>query len=308
MLYSREFLAAARDRLTPGGVYAQWFHAYETDAQTIALVLRTYADVFERVAVWYALGRDLILLGFNAEDPVLLERLVTRSQRPDYRASLERAGVSGVPALLAHELLPLGVVHAAGLKGEIHTLLHPILSYLAARAFFRGEEGSLPFTGRPVAARVGTRGSLLRRYAERYGGRLPDEEHLEFALELCEHRTRECAAALAGWLHDDPDSPALARAIALARETRTESDDLSDERLQFLRALFSGVWTESAGEDALGQAWEASEHFESHYYHVSPFSRQALAEAWRRCAAESEDPRPCRLGRRRMVRRVGALP
>src|SRR5690606_12421942 len=31
MLFSREFLAAARDRLAPGGVLAQWFHTYETD-------------------------------------------------------------------------------------------------------------------------------------------------------------------------------------------------------------------------------------------------------------------------------------
>jgi hypothetical protein len=226
MLYSREFLAAARDRLTPGGVYAQWFHTYETDAETIALVLRTYADVFERVAVWYALGPDLILLGFNADEPIALERLVARCQQPDYQASLERAGVIGVPALLAHELLPLGVVHAAGLQGEMHTLFHPILSNLAARAFFRGAAGSMPFTGRPEAARAGVRNSLLHRYAERYAGRLPDEDRLEFVLELCENRTRECAAALAHWLHDAPDSPALARAIDLARQTRAKSEDL----------------------------------------------------------------------------------
>ena len=49
MLYSREFLEAARDRLTPGGVHAQWFHSYETDDETIALVLRTYQSVFEHV-------------------------------------------------------------------------------------------------------------------------------------------------------------------------------------------------------------------------------------------------------------------
>ena len=42
MLYSREFLEAARDRLTPGGVHAQWFHSYETDTEMLALMLRTY--------------------------------------------------------------------------------------------------------------------------------------------------------------------------------------------------------------------------------------------------------------------------
>ena len=51
MLFSREFLEAARNRLRPGGVYAQWFHTYETDRESLALVLSTYAAVFDRVAV-----------------------------------------------------------------------------------------------------------------------------------------------------------------------------------------------------------------------------------------------------------------
>ena len=54
MLYSREFLEAARDRLRPGGVYAQWIHLYEIDRESVDLVLRTYDEVFDRVAVWYA--------------------------------------------------------------------------------------------------------------------------------------------------------------------------------------------------------------------------------------------------------------
>jgi len=31
----------------------------------VELVLRTYASVFDRVAVWYTLGPDLLLLGFK---------------------------------------------------------------------------------------------------------------------------------------------------------------------------------------------------------------------------------------------------
>ncbi|HSJ96941.1 MAG TPA: fused MFS/spermidine synthase, partial [Myxococcota bacterium] len=64
MLYSREFLSAARSRLRPGGVYLQWYHQYETDAASIELVLRTYLSVFDDVAVWYGAGPDLLVLGF----------------------------------------------------------------------------------------------------------------------------------------------------------------------------------------------------------------------------------------------------
>ena len=36
MLFSREFLRAARDRLEPGGVYVQWYHLYENNDRSVA--------------------------------------------------------------------------------------------------------------------------------------------------------------------------------------------------------------------------------------------------------------------------------
>jgi len=145
MLYSREFLQAARDRLRPGGVYAQWFHLYEIDSDVVELVLRTYASVFDHVAVWYALPPDLILLGFQSDAHALdVERFTDRAARPDFAAGLSRSGIESVPALLAHEVLPLGVVGAAELRGDLHTLFHPLLNHRAARAFFRGGTGALP--------------------------------------------------------------------------------------------------------------------------------------------------------------------
>ena len=71
-LYSREFLAEARDRLTPGGVYCQWFHFYEMNDEVIALALKTYTSVFDHVAVWSTNHADLMLLGFR--DPTIRDR------------------------------------------------------------------------------------------------------------------------------------------------------------------------------------------------------------------------------------------
>ena len=144
MLYSREFLEAARERLTPGGVYAQWFHAYESDPEVVALVLRTYASVFPHISVWYTLGADLLLLGFNQVDRALdVEALEERFARGDFAAGFARAGIENFAQLAAHELLPLGTLQALEQPGEIHSLRHPLLSYRAARAFFRGRMGSL---------------------------------------------------------------------------------------------------------------------------------------------------------------------
>ncbi len=85
MLYSRELLEAARERLTPGGVYAQWLHSYETDSEVVALVLRTYTSVFPHVSVWYTQGADMLLLGFNEVDRALdVEVLRERFMQDDF--------------------------------------------------------------------------------------------------------------------------------------------------------------------------------------------------------------------------------
>ena len=157
MLFSREFLLAAKSRLAPGGVYVQWFHSYESDDATLALVLRTFTSVFPETMVWYTLGDDLLLFGFpepHADlDPAVLAQ---RMAHPDLAAGLARAGIGSVAELAAHELLPLGVLGALPLEGPLHTLLHPRLSYRAARAFFAGGRSRLPFSG------IGTRGGDRR--------------------------------------------------------------------------------------------------------------------------------------------------
>jgi spermidine synthase len=45
-LYTRELYAAARARLGPRGVFAQWLQAYRIDAPTLALVIRTFTRAF----------------------------------------------------------------------------------------------------------------------------------------------------------------------------------------------------------------------------------------------------------------------
>ena len=138
MLFSREFLEAAKSRLAPGGVHAQWIHQYEIDDQTLALVLRTYASVFEHVSVWTAQGNDLVILGFRSAGSGMDHyRFRQRASEPAFAASLARSGVNSFPALLAHEWVPLGAIHAARLEGPLHTLLHPLLNDVAARAFLK---------------------------------------------------------------------------------------------------------------------------------------------------------------------------
>jgi hypothetical protein len=291
-LFSVEFLQTAKRRLAPGGVWAQWFHVYETDTDTVALVLRTYARVFDHVAVWYSLGVDLVVLGFDDDHAALdLARLEQRAATPAFRQALMRARIESFPGLLAHELLPVGVVNAATLPGPIHTLAKPILSHQAARAFFRRTTAQLPRTVSPAAAAVGAERSLLRLYAARHGG-LSEEAREAVARQLCNEGTyHECAAFLAAWAHEVPVSPA--RDAAIERLARNASD-LAQAAAKAVPQLAPLVGPGARRSFSVEEAGHLTDLFALFYFHAAPFDREALSEIWSRCVDEEEGGARCR--------------
>jgi hypothetical protein len=290
MLYAREFLEAARSRLMPGGVYAQWFHVYETDREVVNLILRTFASVFPRASVWYTGARDLLLLGMNRSDRALdVRALESRFRRPDFAAAFGRVEIDRFPQLLTHELIPLGTLHAEELEGPIHTLRRPILSDLAARAFFFGGPAARvdPYMSENHQ-KVSVGNSLLRRYA---GGAevLPEELFDIAAREMCRFkRVRDCASLVARWALDHPKSDLRRAAFPTLRKAAPpNSPSLGEGRLANLRALHDGWFI--PGEDAAPPLVEARRQttlFLNHYNHVVPFDRRALEAVWSRCGSE----------------------
>ena len=281
LIYSREFLEEVRDRLAPDGVYCQWVHLYETNSEAIELVLKTYAAVFDHVAVWSTNSYDRLIIGFR--DPRAatdLERLERRMQRADFRAGFARLAIADLPDLLVHETLPLGVVNAAALVGPIHSLYAPKLAFEAGRGFFVGHQGSLPFTGYGDAAEAGAANSLLRRYvaARDGGGR---EAVLQRAAQ------RACAQELPG-------------CAALAASSADLRPKLEEERgVRFTRRLseLSGDLSENgAGRIPLEEALEMNRLYVSEYAHAAPFDPERLVQLWRRCGQDVAAHEECRPG------------
>ncbi len=84
-LFSREFYAAVRARLAPGGLFVQWLQAYEIDETTLCQVFATLRAEFPGVTV-FRTHRDLLLVGSGAPlsfDAALRQRL---GQEPLRRA------------------------------------------------------------------------------------------------------------------------------------------------------------------------------------------------------------------------------
>jgi hypothetical protein len=283
MLFSREFLEAARSRLAPGGVYGQWFHVYETSGHVVDLVLRTYASVFPNVSVWFTMGGDLLLLGFDRPARALdVEALEERFGQPDFSAAFARVEIDSFPQLIAHELLPLGTLHALELEGAVHTLRHPILSHRAARAFFPGLPGSLPLYLSDEHQNVSRRNSLLRRYGG--GGDRHAEEVLEAAArETCRFKRADgCLTFFARWAYDHPRSPRLQTVLAEVRTSLgARKASLAPNRISDARVLFGGEF--SASMLPLARAQTLTDRFTKHYNHVVPFDEGVIEAIWNRC-------------------------
>jgi spermidine synthase len=289
MLYSREFLEAARSRLTPGGVYAQWFHLYEVDQETVEIVTNTYASVFDRVAVWFAQGPDVLLMGLNSPDAYPdLETLRARYESPALRAGLARCGARSFPELLAHELLPPGLVRRGHVAGELHTLHRPILSQHAAQAFFSGHGVELPhLAGGPDAPPGRPRALLAQLLGD---GPVPEEIASSVAKHVCEaRRISECVAWVARWRADHPASEAARRYDPRSVPKMGNREVLSPQNIARVELLFRGqIPPEPASTNPLRRAASLTQLFSTFYTHAIPFDRAVLRAGWSGCSAAGD--------------------
>jgi spermidine synthase len=97
-LYSREFYALARTRLSAQGYMTQWLPAYQVPTDTALAMVRAFVDVFPNAVLLSGAEADLLLMGSPAPrveiDP---ERIVTALARaPAVRRDLEKIDLGGV--------------------------------------------------------------------------------------------------------------------------------------------------------------------------------------------------------------------
>jgi len=188
----------------------------------------------------------------------------------------------------------VGVVGKLALNGPIHTLYHPCLGYIAARAFFRGKQARVPFTGSGTAARAGRENSLWRRYLATLGERETDEAHEQFVEAVCANRSPECVAALADWQRFSPGSARLQRAYAnLGQSVFTFGGPLETEAV---RHYFDTFVRPSGGDVTLEDAHRSTLLFRRHYFHAASPSPSALVDLWTRCRAPGARADGCAKG------------
>lgn len=139
-LYSQEFYKLIREKLAPGGVYAQWFHTYSISEETLAMVLHTFQTSFQDVHL-FERDTDVVLIGSNQTiSGKNLEMMRQRFARESIRQDLEDVDIGRLDIILGLEPW----VPWKGLMNQpVHTLDKPKLSYWAGKDFFLERSSSV---------------------------------------------------------------------------------------------------------------------------------------------------------------------
>ena len=84
---------AARDRLNPGGLFAQRVHLQGIPRADVRSILATFADVFPHTTLWLAGDADLLVIGSREALTPRVQELPRRWQVPGVAADFERVHV-----------------------------------------------------------------------------------------------------------------------------------------------------------------------------------------------------------------------
>lgn len=87
-LFTTEYYRAGRERLNPGGLFAQWIQAYEVDAATLRTIMATLRSVYPHVEVWQSTPADLLLLAGMQPVVYPVSELRRRIAQEPFRSAL----------------------------------------------------------------------------------------------------------------------------------------------------------------------------------------------------------------------------
>lgn len=151
-LFTREFFASAKARLTPGGIFCQWANAYNISEPDLKSILKTFFEVFPNGTVWLVGSDDVLLLGTNAPLANVSAKIAINMQRPD----------------AAKDLASVGVVDAFSIESLFVADAAPLNAYARDAPVFVDDRITLEFTApRELHNRnAGKNGAALRGQAK----------------------------------------------------------------------------------------------------------------------------------------------
>jgi spermidine synthase len=135
-LFTREFYAAARVRLRPHGIFAQWVQSYAVHPETLRQIYATMAEVFPNIQTWWTADGDLLLIASVESLLVDVNQLRIRLRTEPYRsAAMNTWRVSTIEGYLAHIVANENFARAAGGQANaVNTDDRPVIEFGFARS------------------------------------------------------------------------------------------------------------------------------------------------------------------------------
>jgi spermidine synthase len=140
LLFTKEFYALAKQRLSPNGILLQWIHIYDANVDMVGMIVNTIMQEFQRCHVFVANPGDLLLVAtdkeFSREDLERAENVLKTNEA--VRSSLDIIHLSSLDGILLRELWSPSYIRSYFSNFGIQTMDHPRLHYMAGKMFFMG--------------------------------------------------------------------------------------------------------------------------------------------------------------------------
>jgi hypothetical protein len=129
---------------------AQWVQLYETQDDIVALILRTFGSVFPCMEIWDTGTGDIVMLGSKTPWQSGPEVFKAGFAHERVRLDMQMINLLNPEALMARRLASQRTAFAIVGPGPIQQDLHPVLEYIAPRAFYlnTGSQGLNAFDER----------------------------------------------------------------------------------------------------------------------------------------------------------------
>ena len=133
-LFTREFYAAVRGRLAPGGVFVQWMQAYSLYPEDLRMLFATFLSEFHGATLWHGDAPDLILMAPSPPSGEILQRAQALFGSPRLHDDFAQLGMEEPAGLFGFYLLDDAGLRKFSSGAQINTDDRTLLEYHAPRS------------------------------------------------------------------------------------------------------------------------------------------------------------------------------
>jgi len=133
-LFTREFYAAVRGRLAPGGVFVQWMQAYSLYPEDLRMLFATFLTEFHGATLWHGDAPDMILMAPTPPSGEILQRAQSLYGLPRLRDDFAQLGMEDASGLFGFYLLDDAGLRKFSSGAQINTDDRTLLEYHAPRS------------------------------------------------------------------------------------------------------------------------------------------------------------------------------